>query len=103
MSEEELEAKQKELEEKEKALEEREQALATREAEAKAKEEDAANIGASIKTEYEARLAKEKAEYDKRLEEREAVIKQLARGTNEAPTPSPVDDLNKKRALQRHF
>lgn len=103
MSDEEIEAKAKELEEKAKALEDRETELAKREEEAKAQAEDAAKIGETIKAEYEVRIAKEKAEFEKRLSEREAVIRQLARGENNEPTPTAIDNLNERRKLQRHI
>lgn len=104
MSDEEIEAKAKELEEKAKALEDRETELAKREEEAKAQAEDAAKIGETIKAEYEARIAKEKAKFEKRLNEREAVIRQLARGESESdPTPTAIDNLNERRKLQRHI
>lgn len=98
MNEEEIIAKAAELEAKALELEAKEGTLSAKEAEIESKAKDAEELARNIQVEYEARLEREKAEYERRLEEREKVIKQLARGDQApAPTRTAFDELNEKR------
>lgn len=102
MNEEELKAKEAELAAKEAELQEREGELQRKEEELNAAKADAAKIAETIKKEYEARLEQQKATYEERLREREAVIKQLASG-DEPPQAGAFEKLNERRTLQRHY
>ena len=52
------------------------------------------------KKENDEKIAKIKADYDKRLDEREKVITQLMNGNANKPTNSIIDNINKKREAQ---
>lgn len=57
-----------------------------------------------LKTEYEARLAAVKKNYQSRIEERDKVIKQLLTGdgkTATAPENKIVDEINKRRDYKK--
>lgn len=109
MTEEELKNKEAELTKQAEDLKAKEDDLKKREAELQAKEEDLKKreedvnglVGKMTK-EYEAKLAKQKDEYEKRLEEREKVITQLLKGDNPINnTPSAIEELNARRQKQR--
>ena len=52
--------------------------------------------------EYEAKLAKQKDEYERRLAEREKVITELLNGNGAVDnTPSEIEELNARRRAQR--
>lgn len=111
MTEEQAEAEKKAKEEAEaKAKEEAEakakeeaEAKAKAEADAKAKEETLNKTIATIKEGYEEKLAKQKAESDKAIKERDDVIKQLLTGGEDtAKKPlSIVDKINQKRQFKK--
>ena len=96
MNEEELKAKEEELKAKEEELN-------TREEELNAHAEDTGNLVKQVKDEYEAKMLKQHNTYEKRLKEREAVIKQLLSNDGEANTPPQntiVDKINARRHAQ---
>ena len=96
MNEEELKAKEEELKAKEEELN-------TREEELNAHAEDTGNLVKQVKDEYEAKMLKQHDTYEKRLKEREAVIKQLLSNDGEANTPPQntiVDKINARRHAQ---
>lgn len=102
MTEEEINAKQKELEEREGELTKKEEELNAKEAGLAKREADASSIAETIKKEFEARLEKQKQEFDERLKAREDIIKQLANG--DAPQddlPSAFEEINKRRRAQK--
>ena len=109
MNEEELKAKEAELTTKEEDLKKREEdmqkredALKEKEDDLKKREEDVNGLVGKVTKEYEAKLAKQKDEYEKRLEEREKVIKQLLNGEGAVDnTPSEIEELNARRRAQR--
>ena len=88
--------------EAEKKAKEEAEAKAKAEAEAKAKETLNKTI-ATIKEGYEEKLAKQKAESDKAIKERDDVIKQLLTGGEDtAKKPlSIVDKINQKRQFKK--
>lgn len=55
----------------------------------------------SIKQGYEEKIAKQKAEADKAIKERDAVIKQLLSGENTAKEPTIIDKINAKRIYKK--
>lgn len=102
MNEEELKAKEAELTTKEEELKKHEDALKAKEDDLKKREEDVNGLVGKVTKEYEAKLAKQKDEYEKRLEEREKVIKQLLNGEGAVDnTPSEIEELNARRRAQR--
>lgn len=104
MTEEELNKMEEGLKEREEGLKEREATLQATEEELKKREEDVSAIVANIKEEYEAKLARQASDYDKRLEERNRVIKQLLNGDNAVDNaPSEIEKLNARRKAQRKF
>lgn len=104
MTEEELNKMEEGLKEREEGLKEREAALQATEEELKKREEDVNALVANIKEEYEAKLARQASDYDKRLEERNRVIKQLLNGDNAVDNaPSEIEKLNARRKAQRKF
>lgn len=104
MTEEELNKMEEGLKEREEGLKEREATLQANEDELKKREEDVNALVANIKEEYEAKLARQASDYDKRLEERNRVIKQLLNGDNAVDNaPSEIEKLNARRKAQRKF
>lgn len=95
---------EEELNKMEEGLKEREATLQATEEELKKREEDVNAIVANIKEEYEEKLASQASDYDKRLEERNRVIKQLLNGDNAVDNaPSEIEKLNARRKAQRKF
>ena len=95
---------EEELNKMEEGLKEREATLQATEEELKKREEDVNALVANIKEEYEAKLARQARDYDKRLEERNRVIKQLLNGDNAVDNaPSEIEKLNARRKAQRKF
>ena len=87
-------------EEELKALEE---TLKKREEELNEHKEDAQTLVKQVKDEYEAKLTKQRIAYEKRLKEREDVIKQLLSGDGDANKPSDnviIDKINARRIAQ---
>lgn len=104
MTEEELNKMEEGLKEREATLQATEEELKKREEELKKREEDVNALVANIKEEYEAKLARQASDYDKRLEERNRVIKQLLNGDNAVDNaPSEIEKLNARRKAQRKF
>ena len=104
MTEEELNKMEEGLKEREATLQATEEELKKREEELKKREEDVNEIVANINEEYEAKLARQASDYDKRLEERNRVIKQLLNGDNAVDNaPSEIEKLNARRKAQRKF
>ena len=102
MNEEELKAKAEELERKEGDISKKEEELNARELSIVQREADASNIAETIKKEFEARLEKQKQEFEERLKSREDIIKQLASGeTPQDETPSAFEEINKRRRAQK--
>lgn len=102
MTEEELKAKEAELTTKEEDLKKREDELQAKEDDLKKREEDVNGLVSKMTKEYEAKLAKQKDEYEKRLEEREKVITELLKGDNPInKAPSEIEELNARRRAQR--
>lgn len=96
MNEEELKAKEEELKTKEEELNAREEEL-------NAHAEDTGALVKQVKDEYDAKLLKQHDVYEKRLKEREAVIKQLLSNDGDANTPPQntiVDKINARRSAQ---
>lgn len=95
---------EEELNKMEEGLKEREATLQANEDELKKREEDVNALVANIKEEYEAKLTRQASDYDKRLEERNRVIKQLLNGDNAVDNaPSEIEKLNARRKAQRKF
>lgn len=95
---------EEELNKMEEGLKEREATLQANEDELKKREEDVNALVANIKEEYEAKMARQASDYDKRLEERNRVIKQLLNGDNAVDNaPSEIEKLNARRKAQRKF
>lgn len=104
MTEEELNKMEEGLKEREATLQANEDELKKREDELKKREEDVNALVANIKEEYEAKLTSQASDYDKRLEERNRVIKQLLNGDNAVDNaPSEIEKLNARRKAQRKF
>lgn len=102
MTEEELKAKEAELTTKEEDLKKREDELQAKEDDLKKREEDVNGLVSKMTKEYEAKLAKQKDEYEKRLEEREKVITELLNDDNAVnKKPSAIEELNARRQKQR--
>lgn len=103
MTEEELKAKEEELKEREDELNEREASIKDREDELNEHKEDAQTLVKQVKDEYEAKISKQRIAYEKRLKEREDVIKQLLSGDGDANKPSEnviIDKINARRSAQ---
>ena len=101
MTEEELKAKEAELNSKEEDLQKREAELQAKEDDLKKREEDVNGLVSKMTKEYEAKLKKQKEDYEKRLEEREKVITELLNGEAVDNTPSEIEELNARRRAQR--
>ena len=96
MNEEELKAKEAELTEKDEQLKLREEELQKR-------NEDIDGLVKQIKDEYDAKLLKQHDAYEKRLKEREDVIKQLLCSDGNANKPNEniiIDKINARRIAQ---
>lgn len=103
MNEEELKKFEEDLKKRETELNEREAELNEREAEAEASKEDTAKLVKQVKDEYETKLLKQRDAYEKRLKEREEVIKQLLSGSGDANKPQGniiIDKINARRIAQ---
>ena len=103
MDEEQLKALQEELLKKQEELDEREKTLTEREEALKEEKADTATLVKQVKDEYEAKLLKQHDAYEKRLKEREAVIKQLLSGNGDANKPNEnviIDKINARRSAQ---
>lgn len=106
MNEEELKAKEEELKSKEKTLTEKEASLTEKENELSEREtaleeSDAGKLVKKVKDGYEKKLTAQKAEFDKRLKDREAVINNLLEnGDANEPQPTFVDKINARRMAQ---
>lgn len=95
---------EEELNKMEEGLKEREAVLQATEEELKKREEDVNALVANIKEEYETKLTRQASDYDKRLEERNRVIKQLLNGDNAVDNaPGEIEKLNARRKAQRKF
>ena len=102
MNEEELQAKAEDLERKEGELTKKEEELNAREEQLAKREADASSIAQTIKEEFDKKLEAQKAEFEERLQQREAVIRQLASGETPAiDDNSPFAELNKRRIAQK--
>lgn len=110
MNEDELKDLQAKLETLQEELKERETELNKREADLKAREEalneekaDTQALVKQVKDEYEAKLLKQRDAYEKRLQEREKVIKQLLSNDGDANKPQEnliIDKINARRKAQ---
>ena len=103
MNEEELKQKEDALKEREEELKQKEDALKEREEELNTEKEDTQKLIKQVKDEYEAKLTKQHVAYEKRLKEREDVIKQLLSGDGDANKPSEnviIDKINARRSAQ---
>lgn len=92
------------LEAEEKAKKEAEEkAKAEAEAEEKAKkEQELQALITDVKAEYEVKLAKQKEDFEKKVKERDKVIKQLLTQDGDANKPKNaiIDDINARRSAQ---
>ena len=61
------------------------------------KDEHLETLLASVKAGYEEKLSKQKADYEKRLKEREDVINQLLTGDNTPPDKTIAETINESR------
>ncbi|MBQ6883790.1 MAG: hypothetical protein IJO25_05560 [Clostridia bacterium] len=103
MDEEQLKALQEELLKKQEDLDEREKDIKEREEALNEHKDDTATLVKQVKDEYEAKLLKQRDAYEKRLKEREAVIKQLLSGNGDANKPHEnliIDKINARRSAQ---
>ena len=103
MNEEELKKLEESLKEKEKDLDTREQELNEREASVQDHKEDTALIVKQVKDEYEDKMLKQRDMYDKRIKERDAVIKQLLSDGGDTNKPREnviIDKINARRIAQ---
>ena len=93
---------EEELKEKEAELTEKDEQLKLREEELQKRNEDIDGLVKQIKDEYDAKLLKQHDAYEKRLNEREKVIKQLLSSDGDANTPKPtiIDKINARRIAQ---
>ena len=99
---EELTAKEGDLATRENDLNTKEESLNARENELAKREADASSIAQTLKEEFNKKLEAQKEEYETRLHERDAVIRQLASGDNPAMDEnSPFAEINKRRLLQK--
>ena len=103
MDEEQLKALQKELETKQAELDKREADLNKREEALNEEKADTEALIKSVKDEYDKKLLDLTNKYEKRLQEREKVIKQLLSGDGNANKPSEniiIDKINARRNAQ---
>lgn len=103
MTEEELKALQEELKKKQDELEKREADLNKREEALNEEKADTEALVKGVKDEYEKKLLDLTNKYEKRLQEREKVIKQLLSGDGNANKPSKnviIDKINACRSAQ---
>lgn len=103
MNEEELKVKEAELVKLDEELRQKQKELNTREEELNAHAEDTGALVKQVKDEYDAKLLKQHDAYEKRLKEREAVIKQLLSNDGDAntqPQNTIVDKINARRSAQ---
>ena len=61
------------------------------------KDERLETLLANVKAGYEEKLSKQKADYEKRLKEREDVINQLLTGDNTPPDKTIAETINESR------
>lgn len=102
MNEEELKKREEELNEREASIKEREASIKEREEELNTHEEDTQTLVKQIKDEYEAKLTKQRVSYEKRLKERQDVIKQLLSddNANKSNENIIIDKINARRIAQ---
>lgn len=103
MNEEELKALQDELKKKQDELDKREADLNKREEALNEEKADTEALVKGVKDEYEKKLLDLTNKYEKRLQEREKVIKQLLSGDGNANKPSEnviIDKINARRSAQ---
>lgn len=103
MNEEELKALQEELKKKQDELDKRETDLNKREEALNEEKADTEALIKGVKDEYEKKLLDLTNKYEKRLQEREKVIKQLLSGDGNANKPSEnviIDKINARRSAQ---
>lgn len=103
MTEEELKAVQEELKKKQDELDKREADLNKREEALNEEKADTEALVKGVKDEYEKKLLDLTNKYEKRLQEREKVIKQLLSGDGNANKPSEnviIDKINARRSAQ---
>lgn len=103
MNEEELKALEEELKKREEDLNEREASIKEHEEELNEHKEDAQALVKQIKDEYESKISKQRISYEKRLKEREDVIKQLLCSDGNANKPNEniiIDKINARRIAQ---
>ena len=103
MTEEELKALQEELKKKQAELDKREADLNKREEALNEEKADTEALVKGVKDEYEKKLLDLTNKYEKRLQEREKVIKQLLSGDGDANKPSEnliIDKINARRRAQ---
>lgn len=103
MNEEELKALQDELKKKQDELDKREADLIKREEALNEEKADTETLVKGVKDEYEKKLLNLTNKYEKRLQEREKVIKQLLSGDGNANKPSEnviIDKINARRSAQ---
>lgn len=102
MNEEELLAKEDELARREEEAKKKEEDFTAREADLAKREADASNIAETLKKEFEARLEAQRQEFEKRISQRDDVIRQLANGNDPRQEErGAFAELNKKRRLQK--
>ena len=94
MNEEELKQLQEQLKAKEEELKKKEEELKQREA-------DADVIATNISKSYEERMNKQNEVYERRIKERDDVIRQLTSGDAAKPEEGPFAELNKRRLAQK--
>ena len=103
MNEEELKALEEELKKREEELNEREASIKEHEEELNEHKEDAQALVKQVKDEYESKISKQRISYEKRLKEREDVIKQLLCSDGNANKSSEniiIDKINARRIAQ---
>lgn len=103
MNEEELKALEEELKKREQELNDREASIKEHEEELNEHKEDAQALVKQVKDEYENKLSKQRISYEKRLKEREDVIKQLLCSDGNANKPNEniiIDKINARRIAQ---
>lgn len=103
MNEEELKALQDELKKKQDELDKREADLSKNEEALNEEKADTEALVKGVKEEYEKKLLNLTNKYEKRLQEREKVIKQLLSGDGNANKPSEniiIDKINARRSAQ---
>lgn len=103
MNEEELKALQEELKKKQDELDKREANLKEREEALNEEKADTEALIKGVKDEYEKKLLDLSNKYEKRLQERDKVIKQLLSGDGNANKSSEnviIDKINARRSAQ---